>query len=336
MCSCRSGYVRGGAGRGGCSGASIRGSLAATPTITPVERAAGRPDVVAAGAAVLMAGIWGYNWVALKVITPDVSPFVLSAMRVVTASIVLYVAAIVLRRPLGSPPPWPTFVAGMLQSGIFIILQNFALLAGAVGKTAILVYTMPLWVVIFAPLALHERITTGRATALVLGMAGLGCVLYPLDVHHALVSKVLAIAIAWLWAAGVLYTKHLRSRVSFDTLTFTAWQMIYSIPPLVLAAAVMPGAFYHPSAHFWPLFGMVAVGGTAIAFLLFMFVVARLSAGGAGLSALLVPVMAILNAAVWIGERPSLLELSGTALILAGLAVNSMPQRLYPLLAKAR
>lgn len=283
--------------------------------------------MLAAGAVVLMAGIWGYNWVALKLITPDVSPFVLSAMRVVTASIVLSTAAVVLRRPLASPPPWPTFIAGMSQNGLFIILQNFALLAGAVGKTAVLTYTMPLWVVLFAPFTIGERITPARISALVLGMTGLACILYPFDVKHGLVSNVLALGIAWLWAAGVLFTKHFRARHAFDTLGFTAWQMIYSIPVLVLTALVMPGAFYHPSANFWPLFCMVAIGGTSIAFLLFMFVLSRLSAGGAGISALLVPVAAMLNAFVWIGERPTPVELTGTALILAGLAVNGMPQR---------
>jgi len=292
--------------------------------------------VLAAGAVVLMAGIWGYNWVALKLITPDVSPYVLTAMRVVTASIVLILAVFILRRPWRSPPPWPTFVAGMLQSGIFMILQNFALLQGAVGKTAVLAYTMPFWVVVIAPFAIGERLTPSRIAALALGMVGLGCVLVPLDVEHALFSKALAVAIAILWAAGVLYTKHLRARYTFDTLTFTAWQMIYSIPLLMLAAIVMPGASFHPGLHFWPLFAAAAIGGTAIAFLLFMFIVSRLSAGAAGLSALLVPVMALLNAALWLGEQPSAIELTGTAFILAGLAVNSIPQRFDLLFAKAR
>jgi len=283
-----------------------------------------------------MAGIWGYNWVALKLITPDVSPFILTAMRVVTASIVLFLAILVLRRPRRSPPPWPTFVAGMLQSGIFMILQNFALLEGGVGKTAVLAYTMPFWVVLFAPFTLGERITANRAAALALGAMGLACVLWPLDLQHALVSKVLALSIAVLWAAGVLYTKYLRSRYTFDTLAFTAWQMIYSTPPLVLAAIVMPGAFYHPGLHFWPLFAAAAIGGTAIAFLLFMFIVSRLSAGAAGLSALLVPVMSMVNAALWLGERPTPIELTGTAFILVGLAVNSLPQRFVLMFAKAR
>jgi len=283
--------------------------------------------MLAAGAAVLMAGLWGTNWVALKVITSDASPFVLGAMRVTTASIVLYLAVIVLRRPLASPPPWPTFVTGMLQCGLFTILQNLALIAGAAGKTAVLTYTMPLWVAFFAPFALREPITANRAFALLLGMAGLACVLYPLDVQHGLVSKALAIANALIWAGTVLFTKYLRTRYAFDTLSFTAWQMIYSLPALLLAALVIPGAFYHPGPSFWPLFGLVAVGGNALAYLLFMVVVARLSAGAASLSSLLVPVVATLSGAILIGERPTPLELAGTALILAGLGVNSWPQR---------
>ena len=82
---------------------------------------AGRPDFLAAGAVVLMAAIWGYNWVALKQITFEASPFVLSAMRVVTATVVLFAAAT--RGPMvdlagGLPDlertlPTPVALAGM-------------------------------------------------------------------------------------------------------------------------------------------------------------------------------------------------------------------------------
>lgn len=282
--------------------------------------------MVATGAVLLMASIWGFNWVALKLIVPDVSPFVLSAIRVAVATTVLFGVLVVLRRPLRSTPPWETFVAGMLQNGIFVILQNFALLAGAVGRTAVLVYTMPFWVVLIAPWALGEPITRPRALALGLGIVGIGCLLAPLDLHRAPTSKALALAIALIWASGVVYTKRLRSRVRFDTLTFTAWQMCYTLPFLILGALVVPGAYFHPSAWtFFPLLGSVAVGGTAIAFLLFMFVVSRLSAGTAGLSALLVPVISIVAAALVLGERPTTVEITGTLLILAGLAVNSTP-----------
>lgn len=292
--------------------------------------------MLAAGAVVLMAAIWGFNWTALKLITQEASPFVLTGMRITLGSAVLFLALVVFRRPLRSPPAWPTFTAGMLQNGIFMILQNFALLAGAAGKTSILAYTMPLWVVALAPFWLGERITPSRGAALLLGLIGLACVLVPLDLAHGLVSKLLALGVALLWAAGVLYTKQLRARYDLDVLSFTAWQMIYSTPVLVLAALVMPGASFHPGPNFWPLFLVSGIGGTAVAFLLFMWIVARLSASAAGLSVLLVPVMAILNAAIWLGERPTPIELVGTAVILTALAVNSVPQRFDMMFAKAR
>jgi drug/metabolite transporter (DMT)-like permease len=297
---------------------------------------AGRPDFIAGGAAVLMALIFSVNWVALKQITGDASPFVMSAMRVVAASAALFLAAAVFRRPLGSPPPWPTFVAGMLQTGFFVILQNLALLTGGAGKTAVLTYTMPLWVVLIAPFWLGERITVPRAVALVLGLAGLACVLAPFDLQHAPLAKAFALLTAIIWAFGVLYTKQFRTRHPCDTLTFTAWQMIYTIPPLVLLALIVPGGFVHPSPHFWLLFTQVSAGGTAVAFLLFMVVIARLSASDAGLASLLTPALTVVVAWLVLGEQPTTIEILGTVLILAGLAINSAPHRIVPWLLRSR
>lgn len=274
-----------------------------------------------------MAAIWGTNWVWIKDLSRDGSPFVLSALRVAIATVVLFAFVVVLRRPLRTTPVWPTFVAGMLQSGIFIILQSFALVTGGVGKTAILTYTMPLWVALLAPAVLGERIGAVRAVALGLALVGLACLLTPLDLEHALISKVLALATAVVWAAGVLYTKVFRRTYECDTLTFTAWQMLYSLPPVALAALVVPGAYLHPSANFFPELISVAAGGTAIAFLLWMVVVARLSAGTAGLASLLVPVTSIAAAALLLGERPTPLESVGIGAILAGLALNCVPPR---------
>jgi drug/metabolite transporter (DMT)-like permease len=314
--------------------ATIAATLLEVPQ--PGSPTDGRPDFIAAGAVLLMASIWGFNWVALKEITPDASPFVLSAIRVVIATAVLFALAVVMRRPLATTPPWQTFAAGMLQTGFFVILQNFALLTGGVGKTATLVYTMPLWAILIAPWALGERITLPRALALGLGLIGLGCILVPLDVAHGVTSKLLALFASFLWGAGVIYVKRFRARCDVDTFTFTAWQMFYTIPPLVLFALIMPGAFYHPSSWtFYPLLAMVAAGGTAGAFLLWMFVSSRLSAGTAGLSSLLVPVLSIVYAALLLGERPNPLEITGTILILSALAVNGAPQLVMLRLARA-
>ena len=65
-----------------------------------------------------------------------------------------------------------------------------------------------------------------------------------------------------------------------------------------------------------------------------MVVVARLSAGDAGLASLLVPALVVVDAWLILGERPTPIEGLGTILILAGLAVNSSPQRIVPWLLR--
>lgn len=298
---------------------------------TTLEPAAAGPqrDYLPALAVVGMATLWGFNWITIKTIAFDVAPFVLAIMRVVVATVVLFACLIVARKSLRSTPPWPTFVAGMLQSGFFVILQNLALLTGGVGKTAILTYTMPLWVVIMAPFFLGERITLQRAIALALGLGGLACTVFPLDLGHAVPSKIFALLTAVSWAAGVVYTKRFRTRTRVDTLAFTTWQMVYSIPPLALAAALVPGAYLHPSAQFFAALGFIAVGGTTFAFLLFMYVVSKLSAGAAGIASLSTPVLSTILAMVILGERPNALEAGGMFLIVCALFANSLPARAF-------
>jgi drug/metabolite transporter (DMT)-like permease len=295
----------------------------------------GGPDWTSAGAVVLMALIWGYNWVALKQITTDASPFVMSAMRLAAASAALFVAAIVMRRPLASPPFWPTFAIGMFNTGLFAILQNTALLTGGAGKTAVLTYTMALWVVVMAPFMLGERITVPRALALTFGLAGIACLIAPLDMQHGLVSKGLALLTAIVAALGIIYTKVFRARHTFDTIAFTAWQTFYSVPALALLAVIVPGGFVHSSPHFWLLFTQVSVMGTGLAFLLFVVVITRLSASDAGLASLLTPALTVIIAWLVLGEQPTPIEGLGTLLILIGLAINSAPQRLVPWLVRA-
>jgi drug/metabolite transporter (DMT)-like permease len=295
----------------------------------PTPGRSAKPDLLPALAVVLMAALWGYSWIAIKLVAGEASPFVIAVIRVSVAALGLFACLLVTGKSLRPTPMWPTFTSGMLQLGLFVTLQNLAIISGGVGKTAILTYTMPLWVVLMAPMTLGERITPQRGLALFLGLGGLACTLTPFDLTHDPLSKGLALATAVVWAAGVVATKRFRTRTQVDTLQFTAWQMVYSIPPLALAAILVPGEYLHPSLRFFGLMAYVAIGGTTFAFLLFMFVVARLSAGAAGIASLSTPVVSTALAVVLLAERPTPIEITGMVLIVAALAVNSLPLRAF-------
>lgn len=208
-------------------------------------------------AILVLATIWGYNWVVIKLATHDADAFSLSAIRASVAVVCLFLALAATRRSLRPTPFWPTLLLGLLQTTIFTLLSVGATATGGAGKTAILVYTMPFWIVLLAWPLLHERVSRTGWIALALAAAGLALVLSPLDFAGGLTSKALAVASAVVWAASAVYGKMLRAEYTTDLLALTAWQMLYGTLPLVALTAFVHG-HVNPTPVFFLLIAYIA------------------------------------------------------------------------------
>ena len=125
----------------------------------------------------LLSLIWGYNWVVMKQVIQYVDPFDFSAIRTVLGAATLFVVLLVLRRPLGLQQVRQVALLGVLQTGAFTALIQWALVAGGAGKTAVLVYTMPFWVVPMAWFVLGERVRGMQWVANAIAGCGLVLVL---------------------------------------------------------------------------------------------------------------------------------------------------------------
>ena len=112
----------------------------------------------AALALVALSLIWGYNFVVMKKVMQYVDPFQFSAMRTVLGAATLFLVLGWLRKPMRPVALGPTFLLGLLQTAAFTALLQWALVSGAAGKTSVLTYTMPFWLLLFARLGLGERI----------------------------------------------------------------------------------------------------------------------------------------------------------------------------------
>ena len=281
----------------------------------------------ALGAIALLAVVWGYNWVVIKVATGGASPFAIIAMRAVLGALALFAIAALARRPLRSPPIGPTALIGLFQITLLTMFQTIALATGGAGKTTILVYTFPFWMALLSVAFLDERMTRMRVIAIAVAALGLGFVLYPLDFGHGILSKVFALAAALSWAIGSVLTKRFRAKHDVDLLAFTAWQMAYGAIPVVIVALLLPGQFVHFTPEFSAALAYIVLLGTALAFWLWFFIIERLTATTAGISSLLAPVVSVIAAWVQLREQPGTPELIGMALIVCALVINSLPTR---------
>jgi len=272
-------------------------------------------------ALVVLSLVWGYTWVAIKLATHDASPYVVAGMRLGIATLILFAMIPLTGRSLRPTPFVPTLILGLLQTTGWTLLQTFAVSLGGAGKSAVLGYTMPFWTALLAWPFLGERITRLRWVALTLAAAGLALVVAPLD-PRAVVPDALAIAAGVSWAASAVYAKRLRARYDVELLSLTAWQLLWGTLPLVVLMLAIPTPI-HWTSTFIATMAFMSVGGGALGWFLWMFILSRLPAGVAGIASLATPVVGVLSAALQLHEVPPPAQLAGMALIVVALVVNA-------------
>jgi drug/metabolite transporter (DMT)-like permease len=131
------------------------------------------------GALLLLALIWGYAWVVMKIALDYVDPFPFAALRTSLGGLALFALLPLLKRPVRPKAFWPTALLGLLQTAGFVGLLTWALEDGAAGKTSILTYTMPFWLLLMAWVVLGEKLKGFQWVAVTLALAGLILILSP-------------------------------------------------------------------------------------------------------------------------------------------------------------
>jgi len=144
----------------------------------------------------LLAIVWGVHWVVVKVGLAYVPPFSYGALRVAVAAIAMAVllgAQGRIRRPPRHDLP-VLLAMGLGQMAAQIALMNLALMVLPAGRSAILLFSMPLWVVLIQILVLHRPPASRELVGLALGLLGLAVLVSPASLPSMTPSVVLGIA----------------------------------------------------------------------------------------------------------------------------------------------
>jgi drug/metabolite transporter (DMT)-like permease len=284
-------------------------------------------DRAALAAFGVLALVWGYNWVAVKVALDYVAPFTFAAQRCLGGGLLLLALLALARKPLKPRHLSRVLLLGLLQTSLFTGCTTWALVHGGAGKSAVLVFTMPFWLLLLAPFFLGERLRGLQWLAVTLAFFGLTLIFAPWRHGPDLGSSALAIGGGIAWALSVVVVKKIPVQGPWELLSLTGWQMVLGSLPFILLAWLVPGR----ATDWTPLFTLLllynVVFATALAWLLWLFVVGRLPATVSSLSSLIVPVVGVLSGWLQLGERPPAEELAGMLLIFAGLALLPLAAR---------
>lgn len=267
--------------------------------------------------------IWGYSWVTNKIGILYSSPFDFAAMRVVVGAVGMFILMLIQGRSIRFRHGGFNTLIGLLQTSVFFLLTSWAVLYAGAGKTSVLVFIMPFWTLLLARLFLGERIRGLQWIAVLLALAGLLMILAPWKFHGNLLSSAFAVIAGIIWAVTSILIKRYSKNHALDVFSMTAWQLVIGALPLIAVAWVVPAP---PIQWTWQLIACLlfsGFGATALAWVVWMHILEVLPAGTASMSTLAIPAIAVIGAALQLGEYPAANEIQGMLLIAAALALLS-------------
>lgn len=286
----------------------------------------GRSQKLAVVALAVMSLVWGYNWVIMKEALRYCDPFDFAAIRTFFGSLLLFIILAIRGKSLRPKEVPLTILLGLLTTTGCIGVSTWALEFSGAGKTAVLVYTMPFWLLFMAWPILGERIRGIQWAAAASTFIGLIAILEPWAMRGSLFGNFLGIVSGIFWAASAVVTKILRQRsADLDLVSITAWQLMFGAVPLVLIALYVSARPIEWTPFFAGAVAYNIIFTNAVALLLWFYSLHALPAGIAGMGTLATPVIGVAAASLQLGEIPSPLEATGMILILAGLALVSLP-----------
>ena len=289
-----------------------------------------RDDARRLGAILLMTVVlaWGLTWPVNKLILATVPPLWAVALRTGIGAVALFALAAAQRR-LRRPPrqDLPVLVSiTVLHMVGFGVLSSIGLQTVPTGRSVVLAYTTPLWVVPGAALFLGERLSPRRVVGVAIGLAGLIVLFNPAALdwteRAAVLGNLSILAAALLWAASILHIRGHRWRSTpFDLLP---WETLLATVLLLPVAFLLAGPpAFTIDAPLAALLVYAGVPGTALAYWAVAMASRHLPAITTSLGLLATPVVSTLVAAVWLQEVPTPDVLAAMGLILSGIAIGA-------------
>ncbi len=184
--------------------------------------------------------------------------------------------------------------------------------------------TQPLLAAIAGYFVLGERLGRRHAVGLGLGFAGILVTAAVSLGASAGGTQPRGVAFVMLGAIGVAAGNLVMKRIALevDPVSATGWQLLVGAAALAAAAILAPGmagaAWDSWNPRLWVLTVVLAIPGTAVAFVLWFWLLRRFSLGRLNTFSYLTPVIGVVLGMTLYGERVGPAEVVGMSLVVAG------------------
>ena len=274
--------------------------------------------------------VWGTNWPLFPIAMREISVWTFRTISTLAAGVVLLGVARAMGFSLAVPRrQWPSLVgAALLYLATWNIASAYAAVLLPSGQAAVIGFTMPLWATLINWLLFGERPGLWLTVALVLGALAVLVLMLPTIFASGRVSGGFAwgLVAAIGWAAGTIVLK--RGAIQVPAPVLTGWQLLIAAIPITVI-----GLFAGDHRYFMPTWTTVAAVGyitlvpMVIGNICWFRIVDLLPANVAGLSAILVPIVAMISGAIVLGEPLGPLQWLAMVLSTTAITIAMQSQR---------
>jgi drug/metabolite transporter (DMT)-like permease len=267
---------------------------------------------------------WGLAWPVNKIGLAYLSPLWFTAIRLVVGTVTMMALVLSVKQfslPTRKDIPL-ILIIGLLQISIYILLTNLGLAYLPAGRSSLLAYTTPLWVMPPAILFFKEEAGWLKWTGFALGLSGLMLLLSPWEMNwhdgNILFGSAMLLLASLCWAISILCIRYMHW--SKSPLELIPWQLLVGAVPILLFAWIKEPAV----TITWnmPLILSLAYTGflvTGLSYWSGIVINKELPASVLSLGFLAVPVFSLAISAIFMHEAISIGTMAAMAFILMGL-----------------
>ncbi len=279
--------------------------------------------------------MWGSTYLAIRVAVETMPPLLMAAVRNMVAGTIMFPIAMGARREAiragRTAGHWPSRAEwiGCATVGVLLLVANGAVGIGEQtvpsGLAALLVATVPLWLLGLDAVLNHARLGLAPVAGLALGLAGVG-LLSGLGGGASRVSAagvVIILGAAAMWALGTIMARRV-TIPSSPALASGMELLCGGVALLVLAAAGGELGSLHlaeVSWRSWLALGYLIVFGSIVAFSAYGIAVRALPTATVATYAYVNPVIAVLLGTLILNERLTPAMFVGGALIVGAVVL---------------
>lgn len=272
--------------------------------------------------ALAVMAVWGTNFVVIRVALAHLPPLFLALLRFTFAFLPM---ALFVKRPA---VPWRQLAA----YGLLIGAGQFGLLFIAMksdispGLASLVIQTQVFFTIAMAVIAGGEKIRAFQWLALVLAVSGLGLILLHAGAAVTPLGLGLTLLASMSWAGGNWVAR----RGGVNMLAYVVWASVFAIPPLLLLSLIFDGpaaivrGVREAEPATWAAVLWQSLGNTLFGYAAWGWLLSRYPAATVTPLSLLVPVFGMASSAVFLGETLTAWKITAAALVLSGLALNTL------------